>query len=309
MDALGHLQLALRRLHAHLAHVRDGDSLAVLDLANILQMLVGDGKGHHLFVRGFNAAGVDLSAMELPGFVDDRLPTQIRNRNAKLIVRPTYEDPDRIDSIGAPGCALPRTVTLKEFVRQERLRSSGLWSQDFDLNLLSIIAKMRNRLTAHADEGNLDPWFSDTRFYIGGLDVLGLILWSAGEALLEASARAMIAAGIAVPPYRRHRDLDGVEIGQIEFFDDLNATIFMSIAQPRRYPRSVLGMAANGRGFMMGVGPADSAGESTIRVLPGRDFENMRDLHARFVSNAGAADQVESSRMPVGWTRLDFTYT
>lgn len=308
VDALGHLQLALRRLDAQLSHIRGGDPLAVLELATIMNLLVGDGKGQQLLVRGFKAANLDLSTLALPGFQGEKLPTRIRGRSAKLIVRPSYEDWGRGDVPNSPDCAIPRMVPLKKFVRQERLRSNGLWAQDFNLNLLNIIDRMRNRLAAHADDADLEPWFEDTRFYVGGLDVLGLILWSAGEALIEATVTALTTGGVATPPYIRHRDIDGLEIGQIEFFDDLNATIFMKIIEPRPYPRPVLGMAAKGREFMMGVGPSDDNGESPIRMMLGRDFEVMQGLHTRFVADVGAADQIESKPMKPGWSRLDFRY-
>ncbi len=191
---------ATHRLSRHARAIRNGDISARGDLATTLHLLIGEGDGYGLLIRGLDSVGLDLPSV--PGW-----HTEIK--------REFEGSPVRLGFRTATGDSMPEiaiTEAMNEpcvFVDMPELDQTSEWS------FATLTTKVRNNWGGHV-ERKPPRWLASLRYFpASGCDITTLLIWSAAETLLQALSRHLVDAGFDDQLYDfPHRQLAGVELQQ-----------------------------------------------------------------------------------------------
>lgn len=263
------LLINLERLESHLDAVQDGSLTAKDDLASVLQLLVHKGEGYNLIDRAFVEIGIP--PLELPAFSDKNIDRKYNGKDVHLAIRTTNITDSTV-------------LTLDSMLDQEVIfHDSSVWSADSSFSWRKIIANSRNKYGSHVD---LKPpeWLNDLRYYpASNADIMTLLLWSFGEALLGAITTHLANHGQGVMPYKPRHDLNGIcfQNGLLVANSETVVTVATDCMVTQEYSgqRTILGGLYADRAFILGL---DSLRRPT--VIMGNPGKLLEDIEHEFIT-------------------------
>lgn len=268
MSIIDELEVNLERLEHHLDAVYSGSLIARDDLASVLQMLTHSGEGYALINKAL--AEQNLPMFNMPAHTNSAIARTHDGKNVILAVRSINSDP----SIQMP---------FSDVLSQEAVfHDNSTWTSASSLTWAQIIAKSRNQHGAHVDNNPIQ-WLEDLRIYpIANADVMTFLLWSFGEALLEAITHHLASQINQFMLYERRKALNGVEIQLAHLLSvpptSIEVGADVMVTDEYSGQRTVFGGVYNSIPFVMGLMPSRQ-----IAMLRGDTGQNLEDLESHFI--------------------------
>lgn len=281
MSELEKLLVTLDRLEENLAAVKDGSLTGRDDLATTIHLLIGEGDGYDQIRKGFEETGMNLPSVS--GFRDARLPTLIEGKNVALCLRTVNFD----KSIQLP---------LPDVLNQVCVYHDGsVWNSAKELTWKDIVKKSRNKFASHIDE-KPPAWLETLRYYpSANADVITLLLWSLGEALLEACTTSLSQGGVEAVPYAAVDNLHGISFQQGELLtfapQQIKAGAYIKITTRTEKPRTILGGVYLERAFIIGVNE-----QLQVSCLIGDPGVSLESLESSFILGPQAPSMNRAAR-------------
>ena len=273
MSKLDELEVNLERLEHHLNAVTDGSLTARDDLASVLQILTHSGEGYDLINKAL--AEQNLPTFTMPAHLNDAIVRTYDGKDVILAVRSINSD----SSVQLP---------ISNLLDQEAVfHDNSTWTSESSLTWKQIIAKSRNQRGSHVDD-NPVQWLEDLRIYpIANADVMTFLLWSFGEALLEAVTYHLASNVDRFMVYERRKALNGVEIQIAHLLaippSSINVGAEIMVTDEYDGQRTIFGGVYNSTPFILGLNASRQ-----LAVLRGNPGDNLEDLESHFIlGNSG----------------------
>lgn len=258
----------LERLETHLDAVYSGSLVVKDDLSSVLQILTHQGEGYDLINRAFIEQTVP--PLYMTSHPQNQI-TRTRDNNAVILaIRAINND----DSNQKP---------IENVLAQEAVfHDNSIWPHTSSLTWKQVIAKSRNQHGSHVDD-NPVQWLENLRIYpIANADVITFLLWSFGEALLEAITKHLNSNGHHVQVHKRRKALNGIEIQESHLVAVPPTSIFVGadimLKSEHAGQRTIFGGVYNFIPFILGINPSRQ-----IVFLWGKKDDNLEDLESHFL--------------------------
>ena len=260
----------LDRLKRHVGALRNGQTSARDDAATVLHLLVGKGEGYGRLYDAARSLGDDgprLPVWADPGLVQgsDGLPVIVGLRGVA--------DVTHIETVRRPIPTFLDEVCLRHAVPGVESQADRSWRD--------VIRHVRNKFGSHADR-KPPQWLRDLRYYpAADSDVVPFLMWSVGEAVLEASTEWLRGHRVDIERHQSQQYLDGVRLHQANvLYDDTALDVRAQLqidnwASGRR--RAIVGGLYSNKPFIFGVGA-----DGSLLLDEGKWGMSLRDFHQKF---------------------------
>lgn len=273
MSPTEELLLNMERLESHLDAINSGSQIARDELATVLQIMTHDGHGFDLINKSLNELG--YSGLQMPGYQSDQTYRSYDGKDVALAIRPVNQDPLAV-------------MALSDLLKQEAIyHDNSSWASNDSITWKQIIAHSRNNHGAHAGE---DPkaWLEDLRIFpISDSDVMTFLLWSFGEALLEALTTHYATNGFGMMIHKRRTSLNGINLKDAHILHQPPTSIIagtdLMITEESTRPRTLFGGMYNDTPFVVGMSAL-----RRVNIIRGNKGNSIEDLESEFLfGNAG----------------------
>jgi len=281
MSHLDNLLINLERLEEHLNSVKSGSLVAKDDLASVLHILVNNGEGYDLIKKTLEE--ISASDLNISAFKSQLISRKRDGLDIRLAIR-------------TANITSSYKVALGEMLKQEVIyHDNSVWSAQSSLNWSQIIAKSRNKHGSHVDDGSI-AWLKDLRYYpAANSDVLTLLLWSFGEALLEAITKHLVANGVDITIYHATHSLNGInfQTGMLtaESANDVRVAATVALTEDAHGNRTIFGGIYGDQAFILGV---NSTRQTTATI--GKPGVSLEDIEHEFITGQNPAQLNRAQR-------------
>ncbi len=269
MSHADNLLVNLERLESHLDSIQGGSLTARDDLASVLQLLVHKGEGYDLIGKAFDELGIP--PLLLPAFRDKDISRKYNGKDVHLAIRTANITDDTV-------------LELDAMLDQEVIfHDSSVWSTDSSFGWRKVIANSRNKYGSHVDTAPPE-WLKDLRYYpASNSDVMTLLLWSFGEALLGAITAHLAVHKQGVMLYKPRHDLNGISFQNGLLVADSKTVVTVAadfmVTQEYQGQRTILGGTYAKRAFILGL----NALRQPI-IAMGDPGKSLEDIEHQFIT-------------------------
>jgi hypothetical protein len=271
MNYINELLVNLERLESHLDAIEDGSLTARDDLASVLQILVHPGDGYDLIGKALKEIGAP--DLPMPAFSKHKISKKYNCNDVHLAIR-------------AVNITSSHTLNLNDMLKQEVIyHDSSVWKTSSSLNWSQIIAKSRNKHGSHVDDKS-PAWLKDLRYYpAANADIMTLLLWSFGEALLGSITNHLASNGQGVMPYVTRNSLNGIsfQAGMLAAESATKITVAATMMATKEHVgnRTVLGGMYGNQAFILGL---DNLRRPTAII--GQPNVPLEDIEHQFITGS-----------------------